>query len=47
LRAHRWGDVLEQAYTDQPAVLVEPFDHIPVDLELAEDHGGKVDPAGA
>jgi hypothetical protein len=34
-------------YADQPAVLVEPLDHVPVDLELAEDYGGKVNPAGA
>jgi len=28
-------------------VFAEPFDHIPVDLEFAEDYGGKVNPARA
>jgi hypothetical protein len=41
------GFGLEQAYADQPAVLVEPLDQIPVALKLAEDYGGKVNPTGA
>jgi len=55
-RRHRWrqreagasgASVSSRRYADQSAVLVEPLDRVPVDLELAEDDGGKVNPAGA
>jgi hypothetical protein len=41
------GFGLGQAYPDQPAVLVDALDRVPVELELADDYGGKVNPAGA
>ncbi|MGO9899593.1 MAG: hypothetical protein ACLP0J_07840 [Solirubrobacteraceae bacterium] len=41
------GVGLEQAYADQPAVFVEALDHVAVDLEFAEDYGGKINPGGA
>ena len=28
-------------------MLVDALDHVPVELELADDYGGKVDPTGA
>jgi hypothetical protein len=47
VRRARRGRRSRAGVADQPAVLVEPLDHVPVDLELAEDYGGKVNPAGA
>ena len=35
---------LQQADADQPVVLVDPLDRVPVELDLAEDDGGEVDP---
>jgi hypothetical protein len=41
------GFGLQQADADLPALLVDPLDHVPVELELADDYGGEVNPAGA
>jgi hypothetical protein len=41
------GFGLQQADADLPVVLVDPLDHVPVELELADDDGGEVNPAGA
>ena len=38
---------LEQADAEEPAVLVDALDHVPVELELADDDGGKVNPRRA
>ena len=40
----RW---FEQADADQPVVVVDALDCVPVELELADDHGREVNPAGA
>ena len=41
------GFGLQQADADRPVVLVDPLDHVPVELELADDDGGEVNPARA
>jgi hypothetical protein len=41
------GFGLEQSDAEKLAVLVDALDHVPVELELADDDGGKVNPAGA
>jgi hypothetical protein len=38
---------LQQADADLPAMLVDALDRVPVELELADDYGGEVNPAGA
>jgi hypothetical protein len=41
------GCGLEQSDAQELAVLVDALDHVPVELELADDDGGKVNPTGA
>src|SRR5450755_2139202 len=41
------GVGLQQADADLPAVFVDALDHVSVELELADDYGGEVNPAGA
>jgi hypothetical protein len=41
------GFGLEQADAEESAVLVDALDHVSVELELADDDGGKVNPTGA
>jgi hypothetical protein len=38
---------LKQSDAEQLTVLVDALDHEPVELELADDHGGKVNPTRA
>jgi hypothetical protein len=48
--AYRWwigGSGLEQSDAEELALLVDALDHLPVELELADDDGGKVNPTGA
>ena len=37
---------MEQAHTDQPLVVIDALDRVPVQLELGHDGGWKVNPAG-
>jgi hypothetical protein len=37
---------LEQAYPDQPVVVIDALDRVSVELELADDGGWEVNPAG-
>jgi hypothetical protein len=55
-RRHRWrpacgwwigGFGLEQSDAEELALLGDALDHVPVELELADDDGGKVNPTGA
>jgi hypothetical protein len=41
------GFGLEQAYADHATVLADALARVPVELELANDYGGKVNPTGA
>jgi hypothetical protein len=41
------GFGLEQSDAEELALLVDALDHVPVELELADDDGGKVNPTGA
>jgi hypothetical protein len=41
------GFGLEQSDAEELALLVDALDHVSVELELADDDGGKVNPAGA
>jgi hypothetical protein len=41
------GFGLQQAQADLAAVLVDPLDHVPIELKLADDDGGEVNAAGA
>jgi hypothetical protein len=41
------GFGLEQSDAEELALLVDALDRVPVELELADDDGGKVNPAGA
>ena len=41
------GFGLEQSEGEELAVLVDALDHVPVELELADDDGGKVNTTGA
>jgi hypothetical protein len=41
------GVGLQQADAELPAVFVDALDHVPVELELADDYRGRVNPAGA
>jgi hypothetical protein len=41
------GFGLEQSDAEELALLVDALDHVPVELELADNDGGKVNPAGA
>jgi hypothetical protein len=41
------GFGLEQSDAEQLALLVDALDRVPVELELADDDGGKVDPTPA
>ena len=40
------GFRLKQANAEELALLVDALDHVPVELELADDDGGKVNPTG-
>jgi hypothetical protein len=37
---------LEQAYPDQPVVVIDALDRVSVERELADDGGREVNPAG-
>ena len=37
---------MEQAHADQPAMVIDALDRVSVQLELADDGGRKVNPAG-
>ena len=39
--------LLQQSDAEELALLVDALDHVSVELEFADDDGGKVDPAGA
>jgi hypothetical protein len=41
------GVGLEQSDAEELALLVDALDHVPVELELADHYGGKVNPTGA
>jgi hypothetical protein len=41
------GFGVQQADADLAAVLVDALDHVSVELKLADDDGGEVNPAGA
>ena len=41
------GFGLEQSDAEELALLVDALDHVPVELKLADDYGGKVNPSGA
>ena len=48
--AYRWwigGFGLKQPDAEELALLVDALDYVPVELELADDDGGKVNPTGA
>jgi hypothetical protein len=37
---------MEQAHADQPPVVIDALDHVSVQLELGDDSGREVNPAG-
>jgi hypothetical protein len=41
------GFGLDQSDAEEFALLLDTLDHVPAELELADDDGGKVNPAGA
>ena len=41
------GFGLKQSDAEELALLGDALDHVPVELELADDDGGKVNPTGA
>ena len=41
------GFWFEQAYAYQPPMLMDPLDRVSAQLELAQDGGREVDPAGS
>jgi hypothetical protein len=41
------GFRLEQAYSHEPPILMDALDRVSAELELAQDSGWEVDPAGS
>ena len=41
------GVGLKQSDAEELALFVDALDHVPAELELADDDGGEVDPTGA
>ena len=41
------GVGLQKADAELPAVFVDALDHVPIELKLADDYSGKINPTGA